>query len=197
MGALTIEMIADRTAALGLAGRVTISHAFCLGMLEPARLDAIVRLLVDQDIAVMTHAPAGATPFPPVRLLAERGVRLCTGSDGVRDAWSPLNTGDMLERAYLIAYRSGLQDDPGLELVLRMATYGGAQVMGCADYGLAVGAPADLVLVEAENAAEAVALHPLRRCVLKAGRVVARDSRALIGAAEDAVGAKSAMEGAR
>jgi cytosine/adenosine deaminase-related metal-dependent hydrolase len=188
-GALTIEMIADRTAALGLAGRVTISHAFCLGMLEPARLEAVVRRLVDHDIAVMTHAPAGATPFPPVRLLAERGVRLCTGSDGVRDAWSPLNTGDMLERAYLIAYRSGFRDDPGLELALRMATYGGAQVMGCVDYGLAVGAPADLLLVEAENAAEAVALHPVRRCVLKAGRVVARDGRALIGPAEETLGA--------
>ena len=103
----------------------------------------------------------------------------------------------MLERAYLIAYRSGFHDDAGLELALRMATYGGAQVMGCADYGLTVGAPADVVLVEAENAAEAIALHPVRRCVLKAGRIVARDGRALIGAAEDAVGAKSAMEGAR
>ena len=197
MGALTIEMIAERTAALGLAGRVTISHAFCLGMLEPARLDAVVRRLVDHDIAVMTHAPAGATPFPPVRLLAERGVRLCTGSDGVRDAWSPLNTGDMLERAYLVAYRSGFHDDPGLELALRMATYGGAQVMGCAGYGLAVGAPADLVLVEAGSAAEAVALHPVRHCVLKAGRVVARDGRALIGPAEEAVGAAPARAAAR
>ena len=151
----------------------------------------MVRRLVDCDIAVMTHAPAGATPFPPVRLLAERGVRLCTGSDGVRDAWSPLNTGDMLERAYLIAYRSGFHDDAGLELALRMATYGGAQVMGCTGYGLAVGAPADLVLVEAENAAEAVALHPVRRCVLKAGRIVARDGQALIDPAEDTLPASA------
>jgi Cytosine deaminase and related metal-dependent hydrolases len=180
MGALTIAMIAERTAALGLSGRVAISHAFCLGMLDPARLDAIAKLLVDYDIAIMTHGPAGATPLPPVRLLHERGVRLFTGSDGVRDAWSPLNNGDMLERAYLVAYRNGFRDDPGIELALRMATFGGAQLLGCKDYGLHVGAAADLVLVEAQTAAEAVAFHLPRRYVVKRGRVVARDGRSLL-----------------
>ncbi|MBP6852640.1 MAG: amidohydrolase family protein [Rhodoferax sp.] len=175
MGALTIEMIAERCAALGLRGKVAISHAFCLGMLEPGRLDEIIRLLLDQDIAVMTHAPSGPTPFPPVRLLHERGVRLFTGSDGVRDAWSPLNNGDMLERAYLIAYRCGFRDDAGIALALDMATHGGARAMGLAGYGLHVGAPADLVLVAAETPAEAVVMHTPRRWVIKRGKVVARD----------------------
>ena len=107
-------------------------------------------------------------------------MRLFTGSDGVRDCWSPLNTGDMLERAYLLAYISGFRDDAGLELALRMATYGGAQLMGARDYGLGVGSAADLVIVQAETAAEAVALHPVRRLVLKRGRVVAREGRALL-----------------
>jgi cytosine/adenosine deaminase-related metal-dependent hydrolase len=179
-GAMTIEMIAERTQALGLKGRVAISHAFCLGGLEPARLEQMIRLLLDNDIAIMTHAPSGGIPFPPVRLLAERGVRLFTGSDGVRDCWSPLNTGDMLERAYLLAYLNGFRDDAGLELALRMATYGGAQLMGAADYGLEVGCAADLVVVPAQTAAEAVAMHPRPRWVLKRGRLVARDGRALL-----------------
>ncbi len=82
----------------------------------------------------MTHAPVCYMPFPPVPLLAERDIRLFTGSDGVRDTWSPLNNGDMLERAYLIAYNSGFRDDPGLELALAMASNRGAQVMGAADH---------------------------------------------------------------
>lgn len=45
----------------------------------------------------------------------------------------------MLGRAFLLAYRSGLRDDPGIEIALRMATYGGAQVMGVGHYGLVVG----------------------------------------------------------
>lgn len=180
LGAVTIEMIAERTRSLGLTGKVAISHAFCLGGVEPARLESLISLLLESDIAIMTHAPAGPTPFPPIRLLHERGVRLFCGSDGIRDSWSPLNNGDMLERAFLLAYRSGFRDDPGIEIALRMATYGGAQVMGVAHYGLAVGSVADLVLIEAETAAEAVAFHPTRRLVLKRGRVVACDGRVLL-----------------
>ena len=180
LGAVTIEMIAERTRSLGLKGKVSISHAFCLGGVEPARLDSLIDLLLENDIAIMTHAPAGATPFPPIRLLHDRGVRLFSGSDGIRDTWSPLNNGDMLARAFLLAYRSGFRDDPSIEIALQMATYGGAQVMGAANYGLTVGCNADLVLIAAETAAEAVAYHPPRRLVLKRGRVVARDGQSLL-----------------
>jgi cytosine/adenosine deaminase-related metal-dependent hydrolase len=51
--------------------------------------------------------------------------------------------------------------------------------MGLSGYGLAVGDHADLVLVEARNLPEAVVLCPPRKLVLKRGRVVARDGRAL------------------
>jgi cytosine/adenosine deaminase-related metal-dependent hydrolase len=183
LGAVTVDMIAERTRTLGLRGRVALSHAFCLGMVEPARMEGLIELLLANDIAVMSHAPSGPSPFPPLRLLAERGVRLFSGSDGVRDTWSPLNNGDMLERAYLIAYRSGFRDDAGIELALHMATHGGAQVMGAQGYGLELGADADLVLVQAETAAEAVVFHAPRRLVLKRGRAVARDGRCLLPAA--------------
>ena len=46
--------------------------------------------------------------------------------------------------------------------------------MGCADYGVHLGAVADLVLVQAETPAEAVVFHAPRRWVIKRGRVVAR-----------------------
>lgn len=184
LGAVTIEMIAERTRSLGLAGKVAISHAYCLGAVEPAQLGSLVALLLENDIAIMSHAPSGPIPFPPIRLLHERGVRLFSGSDGIRDTWGPLNNGDMLERAYLLAYRNGFRDDPGIEIALRMATYGGVQVMGAAGYGLTTGSVADLVLVEAETAAEAVTYHPLRRLVLKRGLVVARDGCALLPRSE-------------
>ncbi|HET7097444.1 MAG TPA: amidohydrolase family protein [Casimicrobiaceae bacterium] len=180
IGATTIEKIAERTRSLGLAGRVAVSHAFCLGMVEPARLDTLIDLLLRNDIAIVTHAPSGDTPFPPVGLLAERGVRLFSGSDGIRDAWSPLNTGDMLERAFLIAYRCGFRDDAGLELALRLTTDFGARVMGIDGYGLDIGCAADFVVVPGETAAEAVAMHPQRKAVVKKGRVVARDGRSLL-----------------
>jgi cytosine/creatinine deaminase len=182
LGAITIDMVVERTRALGMKGRVVLSHAFCLGQVEPARLDGLIADLIDQDIAIMTHAPSGPTQFPPIQLLHDRGIRLLSGSDGVRDTWGPLNTGDMLERAFLLAYRSGFRDDASLELTLGMVTYGGAQVMGAKDYGVGIGDLADLVLVEVETPAEAVAAHPPRRLVLKRGTIIARDGKALLPA---------------
>jgi cytosine/adenosine deaminase-related metal-dependent hydrolase len=46
-------------------------------------------------------------------------------------------------------------------------------------YGLAAGCHADIVLVDAQAPAEAVAERPPRRLVLKRGRAVARDGKAL------------------
>jgi len=47
--------------------------------------------------------------------------------------------------------------------------------LGLKDYGLSQGCGGDLVLVEAETIAEAVAQRPGRRTVVKRGRVVALD----------------------
>jgi hypothetical protein len=88
-GATQIRMIAERTRALGLAGKVAVSHAFCLGMVEEPELEGLLALLREQRIAIMTTAP-GDRPTPPVRRLREAGVTVGAGSDGVRDAWTPL-----------------------------------------------------------------------------------------------------------
>jgi cytosine deaminase len=131
---------------------------------------------------VSAIAPSTSNPVPRAQpgarqdfaaLLHQRGVRLFTGSDGVRDTWSPLNNGDMLERAYLLAYKNGFRHDEDIDTALHLATHGGAQVMGAEGYGLDVGCQADLVLVEAQTAAEAVVMHPPRRAVFKRGRLVA------------------------
>jgi cytosine/creatinine deaminase len=180
LGAVTIEMIAERASALSMRSNIVISHGFCLGSVPPARLETLVTHLRELDIAIMTHGPSGGLPSPPVRHLHEQGIRVFSGSDGVRDAWGPLNTGDMLERAYLVAYINGFRDDAGLELALTMATSAGAEVMGLADYGLTSGCKADVVLVEAQTLAECVVAHPARKLVIKAGEVVARDGQCLL-----------------
>lgn len=180
LGAVTIDMIHERTKALGLKGRVAVSHAFCLGSVPEDRLTGLIDRLLDQDMAIMTHGPSGDTPFPPVRRLHDAGVCLFTGSDGIRDSWGPLNSGDMLQRAFIVAYRNGFRRDEDIALTLDMATTGGAQVMSAEGYGLETGCVADLVLVDAETLAEAVVEHPTRRLVMKRGRVVAEHGRLTI-----------------
>jgi cytosine deaminase len=184
LGAFSVELIAERTRALGFQGRVVISHALCLGGVEESYYQQLVELLLENDIAIMSHGPSGNRPFPPVKRLREAGVRMCTGNDGIRDAWGPLNMPDMLLRAFIVAYRNNFRRDDELELVLDIATHGGAQVMGATDYGLAPGCDADLVIVPGETHVEAIVERPARWLVMKRGEIVARDGHCLVGGQE-------------
>jgi cytosine/adenosine deaminase-related metal-dependent hydrolase len=179
LGAFQVELIAERTKALGLQGKVAISHAFCLGMVDGDRLAGLVERLVDSRIAIMTHAP-GDRAFPPIRPLRAAGVTLFSGSDGVRDAWTPFGNADMLERAMLLCYRSAFRRDEDIRLALDMVTVGGASVMGARGYGLDVGCQADFVVVDGDAPAEAVVNRSPRALVVKGGRVVAREGVAVV-----------------
>jgi cytosine deaminase len=172
LGAFSLELIAERTRALGFQGRVTISHCYCLGSVEEAYLQQLIELLRENEITIMSLG-SGRMQFPPLQRLHAAGVALCTGSDGVRDTWGSYNTVDMLERCRTLGYRLGLRKEEEFAFVLGIATEGGAKRMGDAHYGLAVGKQADLVVVPGETPAEAIMELPTRTYVVKRGRLVA------------------------
>ena len=174
LGAWELELIAERTAATGLDGRVTVSHAYALGQVDAAQQARLADRLASAGVSITTAATYNF-PLPPLKLLRAAGVNVAAGNDCIRDLWGPYGTGNMLERTMLIAYRSGFRGDEDIELALRAATHGGANVLRLPDYGLAAGAPADLVVVPAEAPAEAVVARPIPTLVLKGGRCVARD----------------------
>jgi cytosine deaminase len=61
-----------------------------------------------------------------------------------------------------------------LEQVADMITVNSAKAARIADYGIAVGCRADLVVVDAVSVHEALRQQPVRRHVFKDGREVAR-----------------------
>jgi cytosine/creatinine deaminase len=184
LGAFAIELIAERTRVLGWQGRVVISHALCLGGVDDAYLQRLIDLIVANEITIMSHGPSGLRPVPSVKRLRDAGVRMCTGNDGIRDTWGPLNMPDMLLRVFLIAYRNNFRRDDEIEMTLDIATYGGAAVIGDPGYGLAPGCAADFVVVDGETHVEAVIERPDRWLVVKNGEIVARDGVCLVGSDE-------------
>ena len=80
-------------------------------------------------------------PVPPIKRLRAAGVNVACGHDGIRDLWGPYGSGDMLERAMHVAYRSTFRRDEDIELALDAATYGGARALGLRALRLAPGAP--------------------------------------------------------
>jgi cytosine/creatinine deaminase len=176
LGVWELELIADRTREAGLGGRVTVSHAYGFCQADAASQARLIERLAEAGVTLLTAA-VYSFPVPPIKRLRVAGVNVACGHDGIRDLWGPYGSGDMLERAMHLAYRSTFRRDEDIELALHAATHGGARALGREPYGLAPGAPADLVVVAARTAAEAVVIHPVRELVLKAGRVVARNGR--------------------
>jgi cytosine/adenosine deaminase-related metal-dependent hydrolase len=174
MGAFSMELIIERTRALGMTGRVIVSHAFCLGMPDDAIVAPLIAALADAGIAIMTTGTS-SRPVPPLKRLHQAGVVVCAGSDGIRDTWGPYGNADMLERATILGLRNNLRRDDELPIALAAVTTGAARALGLSDYGLAPGCRADLVLVPAETLGEAIAQHPAPRTVIKGGRIVAAD----------------------
>jgi cytosine deaminase len=174
LGLWELELIVDRTREAGLGGRVTVSHAYGFGQADSAAQDRLIERLAEAEVTLLTAA-AYSFPVPPVKRLRAAGVNVACGHDGICDLWGPYGSGDMLERAMHVAYRNTFRRDEDIELALEAATFGGARALGLDPYGLEPGAPADLVIVSARTAAEAVVTQPVRELVLKRGRVVARD----------------------
>ena len=178
-GAAELRAIADRTRALGMQGRVAVSHAFALGALSAEVFDATAAQLAEAGVSIMTASSPGV-PVPPLKRLRERGVRVFAGSDNIRDCWSPFGNGDMLDRTAILAQRQGLTSDADLDLAFATATRAADEALGDPRRGLAVGAVGDLVALRSASVADAVVDRPPRAWVLRGGRPIAQDGICLV-----------------
>lgn len=185
MGLFSLDLIVERTRALDLRGRVTVSHAFSLASGTPA-VSAAIDTLAELDIALTTIAPKGSLTVPldlPLQQLISADVRVGLGMDGQRDYWSPWGNGDMLERTWMLAYTQGYSRDDLIESALAVGTWGGAGVIdpalrrvgADARPGVDVGDPAELVVLRGETPTAAVMDRFAERTVIHRGRVVAAD----------------------
>ncbi len=176
LGAFSMELIAERTKALGMQGLVTISHGFCLGANTPSLVNPILEKLHEQDITIVTAAQPGASSVPPVKQLINAGVKICGGNDNVRDLWSPFGSGDILERVALIAMKNGFRRDEDLNLALELCTTRGAALLGLRDYGVAEGCKANFLLVKGRNLPECIVSYNKDRMVFRNGKVLPKNN---------------------
>ncbi|MFB6894008.1 amidohydrolase [Kitasatospora sp. NPDC056327] len=166
--------ILARTRAAGLAGRVVVSHAFCVPELADGPFAELAGELAGAGIGLTTVAPS-AHQVLPFRELQALGVRVGLGSDGVRDSWSPFGNADMLHRTHLLGWTTGARTDRELADCFALAADGGADLLDLPRVTLRPGSPADFMLLPGECLPQVVVDLPRRDLVVRAGRVVARD----------------------
>ncbi|MFJ6536008.1 amidohydrolase [Paenarthrobacter sp. NPDC091711] len=172
-GLAQLRVIAERTVAEGMQGRVTIGHGFALCDASQPDLGSTLDAMAEAGIWMATCA-LGADPVPDLDLLERHGVKVAVGSDGVRDAWSPFGTGSMMDRAHLLGYRTGASTDAELERCFRLATSAGAELIGSAEVRNFSGANSvDRLEFAANSIPELVVDRPAPLRVVRGGRPVA------------------------
>lgn len=111
-----------------------------------------------------------------IREFLDAGVNIAYASDNILDPFRPIGNGDMLEEGLLCAQVAQMVTRSELAQVYAMGTINAAKTLQLENYGLDVGSAADIVLLEADNVADALIQRATRRYVIKRGVVVATSS---------------------
>lgn len=183
---MLVAVVIEETLKRGWQGRVCLGHMTRLAGLPPADLAATAAGLREAGISILALPASdlymmsrGDTHnvrrgVAPIHHLIQQGVNAGVATNNVQNLFTPFGDGDVLKIATLIAQVLQLGTATGHELCLNMATTRAAEAIGILDYGIAAGRTADLVIVEATSASEAIATAPASRTTIKRGQVVAQ-----------------------
>lgn len=181
----TLEMLLDAADRHGWGPRVTASHCCAMAAWEEEYVRRIVTRIAELKVNIVTNPMTnlylqgrddGLTPrrgLPPVKALLEAGVTVGCGQDCVQDTFCPLGAADPLQVVLVLCHAAQLTMPGEIEHALASVRHAAAALVGLTPYGLQDGAPADIVVLDAPDASEALRLQAARRWVIRAGRVIA------------------------
>lgn len=180
--AMDIHLVCELTEQYKVGGRVAVGHMTKMTALAPADLATLARRLADAGVAV-TVLPATdlfmmgrhvdfAVPRSVVdaNFLVEHGVNCSISSNNILNPFTPYGDGSLIRMANMHANVLQVSHPERLRECFAMLTRRSAQLLNLADYGIVVGNPADLVVIDAATAEQAVAEICPPLAVFKRGR---------------------------
>lgn len=185
----TLEMVADETIRRGWQGRVTAGHTCALAAYDDHYAAYVIEKVARAGIHMITNPVTnlmlqGRLDKQPIRRgitrvkeLLESGVNVSFGQDCVNDTFYPLGSADMLQVANITVHAAQMSLPPELERVFDMITVDANKIMNLEGYGLEEGKTANLLVIDAKNIREAMAMAPNRPYVIREGRIIVRNER--------------------
>jgi cytosine deaminase len=164
-----LDAVIAATERSGWGGRVAVGHATKLSTLPPDALARIggrlaaagiaVTVLPATDLFLMGRAQDHNIPrgVAPAHRLTEMGVTCSLATNNVLNPFTPFGDGSLNRIANLYANVAQLGRRAEMLCCLDMVTAAPARLMRCTDYGIAVGNPADMIVMDAADPARAVA----------------------------------------
>jgi cytosine deaminase len=181
-------LVCELTGKYGWGGRVAIGHVSKLASMPQADMDKVARRLADTGVALTvltaTDLYLGGrhtdhnVPRNVVDLgrLAEQGVTCSIGSNNILNPFTPFGDGQLLRQANMQAIVTQRGSDADVLATWEMTTTAAARLMRKTDYGIAVGAPADLVMLDAPDPVTALrTVAPVLAAYKRGRRTVTRE----------------------
>jgi cytosine deaminase len=183
-----IETLAAETQRLGLHGRVAGSHLTSMHSMDNYYVSKLLPLIAESGVAAIANPLINITlqgrhdTYPKRRgmtrapELIAAGVDVAFGHDCVMDPWYSFGAADMLEVAHMAIHVGQMTSLDGIAAAYAGITTNAAKILHLDGYGIAPGCRADLVVLQAADAFEAIRLKAARLLVLRSGKVIARSA---------------------
>ena len=182
-----LETVAARALESGLKNKVTVSHTTAMGSYNNAYTYKLFRLLKMSGInfvsnpLVNTHLQGRFDTYPKrrgvtrVKELNEAGINVCFGHDDIFDPWYPMGTGNMLEVVNFGLHVCQMMGYDDINESLKFISTNSAKTLNLEDvYGIEVGKPGNLILLNAESGYDAVRRRAEVLYSIRNGRVIAK-----------------------
>jgi len=170
-GLRTLEAMAATAVKRGWQGRALAHHARAMALYPD--LEKVIPLMREARMSLVTDPHTGPLHARVKELLAA-GVNVCLGQDDISDSYYPFGRNNMLEVAFLAAHLLWMTTRPEMETLYDMVTTRAAQAINIKQHRLEMGAPANLVVLEAPDVLEALREHAAPVAVVSHGKLIDR-----------------------
>jgi cytosine deaminase len=185
-----LEVVAADTIRNGMQGRVVAGHTTAMGSYNDAYAFKLLQILKVAGVTIVANPLDNISlqgrfdTYPKrrgmtrVKELDAAGVNVACGHDSIMDPWYPLGRGSMLDALSMLVHVGQMTGRGELFRAYRFVTCNAARAAEV-EYGVKEGSPANFVVFDCRDEAEAIRLRPAARWVVRLGRLVAETQPAL------------------
>jgi cytosine deaminase len=180
-----LEVVAARTIRDGMGGRVVAGHTTAMGSYDDAYAFKLLQILKRAGVTIVANPLDNIVlqgrfdTYPKrrgmtrVKELDAAGVNVACGHDSIMDPWYPLGRGSMLDALSMLVHVGQMTGRGELFRAYQMVTANPARAAEVGAWSIEEGSPANFVVFDCTDEAEAIRLRPAARWVVRGGRLVA------------------------
>ncbi len=181
-----LEVVAACAIRSGMGSRVTASHTTAfgsynnayafklLGLLRRTELNFIANPLINITLQGRTDTYPKRRGVTRIKELWQQGLNVSFGHDCIQDPWYSLGTGNMLDVASMGLHVCQMTGTAEIDACYDMVTWHGAKTLNVSDrYGVEVGKPANLIVLDAHDRYDAIRRRATVSYVISQGKLLA------------------------